>query len=408
MFLEGILIMKPESIVLGLGNNIDYEIIWDSKSIEQLIVKFRISESELRTDLPIYSVRNLIISLLGFITTGEGGERFVEVPEIIEEFSLAFDKKVTIGGTSIRSAIAMSKIGYTSAIHFVTLNTYVYDLVPPGCSWICSNDKETLYPHLIIQFNKNTVIKAGDINISSPRANRIIYDNDPDNIIMKINPDLKNFCRNAEVFLISGFNAMQSELLLSQRLDTLSDILDSLPQEAWVFYEDACFHKISLIEMIHEKLLEKIDIYSMNEDEMQGYLGRKIDLLSPVNVYSALNELKKIFPTPLIVLHTRYWALAYGKHANKFQTSLKGGITMATTRFIFGDEFSEDNYVETKNLPCESTAVSFSHQLNLLGGEMICCLPSVEVQENNVTTIGLGDAFVGGFLPTLLKITKHV
>jgi sugar/nucleoside kinase (ribokinase family) len=33
---------------------------------------------------------------------------------------------------------------------------------------------------------------------------------------------------------------------------------------------------------------------------------------------------------------------------------------------------------------------------------LVCCGPSFTVTEKNVTTVGLGDTFVGGFLPVLV------
>src|SRR5208282_6605227 len=101
-----------ERIVLGLGNNTDYEISWDSHAIEQLILEHGVAASELRTDKPISSMRDLLVSILGFLKTDSGGERFVDSPRIIEEFAGGFQKKITLGGTSVRAAIAMRKLGH--------------------------------------------------------------------------------------------------------------------------------------------------------------------------------------------------------------------------------------------------------------------------------------------------------
>ena len=59
-----------ERIVLGLGDNIDYEIEWDSSVFERLIGEFGVSDSELRTDKPISSTRDLVVSILGFLKSG--------------------------------------------------------------------------------------------------------------------------------------------------------------------------------------------------------------------------------------------------------------------------------------------------------------------------------------------------
>ena len=67
-----------EQIVLGLGNNIDYEIVWDSEVLERLIVEFNIRDSEICSDIQIFSIRSLVVSILGFLKNESGGEHFVE------------------------------------------------------------------------------------------------------------------------------------------------------------------------------------------------------------------------------------------------------------------------------------------------------------------------------------------
>jgi sugar/nucleoside kinase (ribokinase family) len=390
-----------ERIVLGLGNNTDYEILWDSRAIEQLIVEYGVAASELRTDKPISSTRDLLVSILGFLKSDSGGERFVGSPQIIEEFGSRFRKKITIGGTSVRAAIAMRKLGHTSALHLVTMNDHVRELIPHDSPWVCSNDKDSSYPHLIVQFDKDTRVQAGDITICTRRANRIIYDNDYDNIVMQISPDFASLVSDARVLLISGFNAMQSSALLADRLGKLSAILHSLPPGARVFYEDACFHVQALSAQVRKALIDVIDVYSLNEDELQGYLGREISLLDPVEVHASLLELHRLLPVSALVIHTQYWALAFGSNAAAYAKALKGGITMATTRFRFGDDFTPADYCETEGLPAEARGADFAAALSRLAGDHVCCLPSVRVTESKVTTVGLGDAFVGGFLPAL-------
>ncbi|MGO9310072.1 MAG: ADP-dependent glucokinase/phosphofructokinase [Spirochaetia bacterium] len=392
-----------ERIVLGLGDNTDYEIVWDSLVFEQLILENDITDAELRPDRPISNTRELLISILGFLKSETGGERFVSSPLIIEEFASRFQNRITIGGTSVRAAIAMRKLGFTSALHLVTVNDHVRKLIPRDCPWVCSNETDSSYPHLIVQFGRDTSVQAGDISIRTKRANRIIYDNDYDNIVMKINPAYASLASSARVFLISGFNAMQSSELLADRLEKLLDVMRALPSDALVFYEDACFHEPALSGQVRKALIDVIDIYSLNEDELQGYAGKKISLLDPEGVHAALRDMQGLLPVPVLVVHTQYWALAFGSHASRYAKALKGGITMATTRFRFGDDFTRAQYAETERLPAEARGADFAAALGRRAGDMVCCLPSVQVEESTVTTIGLGDAFVGGFLPALVE-----
>jgi ADP-dependent phosphofructokinase/glucokinase len=390
-----------EKIVLGLGDNIDYEIRWDSSIIEQLIHDYNLEARDITTNLDIKTERDLLITIIGFLKENTGGERFVSEAAVIERFSGLFEKKITVGGTSIRAAIAMAKLGHPSALHLVTINEHVKRLLPQTCSWICSNNNPSSYPHLIVQYHANTRIDSNDIHLKTSRANRVIYTNDLDNEQLPIHPDLAELLADAEVFLISGFNSIQNMMLAEDRLQTIREILQKLPPHVTVFLEDACYHRPEIGEIIRKNLIKYIDIYSLNEDELENYCKRPVILTNPDDMRKALEELHIIIPCDLLVVHTRFWALAYGKQAASYKKALLGGITMATTRFRFGDDFTQENYIETGRLLTEEKGTLFAQEIQHVLGSMVCCIPSFFVPEQDVTTIGLGDAFVGGFLPTL-------
>ena len=392
-----------EKIALGLGNNIDYEIVWDSRVIEALIIQYDIRDAELSAGREIHSERDLVVSILSFLKSGIGGERFVSSSAIIEQFSQNFAMAITLGGTSVRSAIAMRKLGYTSALHLVTINEHVRRLIPPDSPYVCSNATESAYPHLIVQFGKDTCVKAGDIDICTGRANRIIYHNDRDNIVMHLNEDFAGLITDARIFLISGFNAMQDEELLARRLETLAGIMAHLPPAALVFYEDGGFFNPGFSELIWSALAHKIGVYSLNEDELQAHVGRALDLLDVAQIEEALVDLQKRIAVPVIVVHSMYWALAYGENATRMARALKGGVTMTTTRFRYGDNFTVENYREVEALAPNGEGARFAGALQARLGQRICCVPVAHVEQSNATTIGLGDAFVGGFLPALLS-----
>ena len=391
-----------ERIALGLGDNIDYEIVWDSDVIEDLITQYDITDHELSVDIDVNSERELVISILGFMKSGTGGERFVFSSEIVEQFSQRFKNKITLGGTSVRAAIAMRKLGYTSALHLVTINEHVRRLIPQDSPYVCSNSKDTLYPHLIVQFGKDTCVQVGDIDIRASRSNRIIYHNDVDNIRMTLNEDYAGLISDANVFLISGFNAMQSEELLCDRLASLTRIVEHLPADVQIFYEDAGFYDRGFSHVIYSALASKLSIVSLNEDELQTYLGRELDVLDAHQIKEALEDFHRVIPVPVIVVHTMYWALAYCEIAMRFSNALKSGTTMATTRFCYGDEFSVENHKEIEDLAPNKAGTVFADAIKELLEDKVCCVPVAYVEQSNATTVGLGDAFVGGFLPALL------
>lgn len=391
-----------EKIALGFGDNIDYEIVWNSAVFEGLIVHYDIHNAELDTDKPIQSERDFVITILAFLKLGSGGERFIYAPEIIEPFSQRFERKITLGGTSVRAAIAMRKFGYTSALHLVTINDHVRRLIPHDSPYVCSNEQDSSYPHLIVQFGKGTVVKAGDIDLRTSRANRLIYHSDVDNITMKMNEDFADLITEAEVFLISGMNAMHDEAVVKDRLGTILRIMEGLPPDARVYYEDGGFYDPGFSHIIIDALARKLTVYSLNEDEMQSYLKRKVDLLDAAQLQDALRDLAGIIPAPGLVIHTQHWALAYGERASRFARALKAGVTMATTRYCYGDDFSVEDYNKVEDLPPVKEAAELADALNHLPGDLIHCVPVVQVECAHAVTIGLGDAFVGGFLPALL------
>lgn len=392
-----------QPIALGFGGCIDYEIVWDSAVVEALIDEYAIRADELDIDHAIADERDLVISLLSFLQRGSGGERWVASSVIVEGFAQRFERKITLGGSSVRAAIAMRKLGYRSVLHLVTVNDHVRRLLPAECPYICSNETDSSHPHLIVQFDQGTRVRAGDIDICAQRANRLIYHNDIDNIAMKLDGRFTELLTDAQVLLISGFNAMHDETLLRDRLVTLLHMMDALPQNAIVFYEDAGFYNPTFHQLIHQALAGRITIFSLNEDELQGHLGHPIDPLDAVQTKMALVDLQQKISTPVFVLHTMFWALAYGENAQRVAPALKGGVTMATTRFCHGDAFTAEQYNATAALPPNPQGASFTAAIHELLGDQVYCVPVPLVAQANGTTIGLGDAFVGGFLPALLE-----
>ena len=392
-----------EKIALGFCNNVDYELLWKAEVLEALVSRYQIGAGEPNMRIRIESERDLVVSILGFMKAAEGGERFVAGSQIIERFTERFEKKITLGGTSARAAIAMRKLGYTSALHLITQNEHVRRLIPPDSPYVCSNDQDSFHPHLIVQFGEGDRVCAGDIDIRARQSNRLIYHCNADRIAMRLAPDFADLLSDAQVLLISGFNAMQDRRLLLDRLATVSNMLKCLPDDATVYLEDGGYYEPSFRQAILRALGRRISVYSMNENEMQDHLKRKVELRDARQVRNALEELHRLIPAASIVLHTQHWALAHGAAASRFAEALRAGVTLATTRFRYGDDFSLADYGEIKRRAPSDENAEFAKAINSAAGGNLCCVPVADVEQAKATTIGLGDAFVGGFLPALLS-----
>jgi sugar/nucleoside kinase (ribokinase family) len=390
-----------QNVVLGLGGTVDYEIRWDSAVMNELVVSYGIVPEELSRTIPVQTERDLTVTLLAFLRDGVGGERFIASSDVVEAFAARFDKRVTLGGTPVRAALAMAKLGLSSTVHLVSIDDDVRRLLPEGCDYVCSAPSDSTDPHLIVQFHEGDAIQVGDVVLRAPHPNRVIYTNDPPNTEMLLSHQLGELLDSADAFLVSGLNVMNDPLALEARLQELHELIQRLPPGARVVYEDAGFHIPEFGGRVRDAMAALVDVYSLNEDEMQSHLGRELDLLDVMDMENALVRLHSVVPAKTLVVHTKYWSAAIGQDASGYTRSLQGGITMASTRFCLGDNFTEADYRAVGRSPLNPAGLKFSSAIEQRLGPLVRCLPALALSPAIPTTIGLGDSFIGGFIAAL-------
>lgn len=389
---------RKHRVALGFGNNVDYEIEWNGSLIENLCRQYQISSGDIHEYREVIDERELLCSILFHLAEGSGKEIYISESDIVETFSRRFTRRVTMGGTAIRAALAMSRMGAASALHLVTMNDAVRACLPEECSYICSSEQDSSYPHLIVQFKTGDRISTDQLEITAPMANRIIYTNDPDNASMHINEKFIQLLDQARIMLVSGFNVIENAQTLKARLEKVRRIAAALPGNTVVFSESGCYFEEEMQWRFLRELGDIIDIYSMNEEEMQLLLKRRVNLLNAKDMASALETLHRAVGTRYVLVHAHCWAVLYGKGAGRYSRALESAVTMATTRFRFGDAFSKEQYASTRDLPVPEERRMFISEIQELLGKFVCVKPVGIVSETEVTTIGLGDSFVGGFM----------
>ncbi|MEV7873662.1 ADP-dependent glucokinase/phosphofructokinase [Microbacterium sp. NPDC089188] len=385
-----------EDLVLGLGGTVDYEIRWDAAVLSALAEGYGIRSDELTTTTPIIDERALVVTVLAFLATGGGGERFVLSSDIVERFAAHFDVEITLGGTGVRAGIALDRIGVPTVQHLVSIDDNVRRLLPRSMRVVSSATRDTLDPHLIVQYPEGTTVRLVDAEVTAPSSNRLIFANDAPNREMAIAAELADALADAAAFLVSGFNTMQDADLLARRLDDLVAAMRRLPADALVYYEDAGFYQRELSAVVRARLLDRIDVYGMNEDELQEYLARPVDLLSPDDVVAALAEAHALIPARALVVHTKYWAIAVGPRAAAHRPGLESAVRTAATRYRLGDACTAADLDETARLPRHAggaAVVAEAERVLSAAG-----VAAFVVDTPHPTTIGLGDTFVGGFL----------
>jgi ADP-dependent phosphofructokinase/glucokinase len=384
-------------LVLGLGGTVDYELRWDAAVLGRLAAEHGVRREELTSTAPVVDERSLLVAVLALIDSGAGAERFVTSSAVVEEFAAHFDFAVTLGGTGVRAGLVLDALGIPSTQHLVSIDDNVRRLLPAAVSFICSAAEDTLDPHLIVQYPAGARIPLADGDVVAPAANRLIFANDPPNREMRLAAELAETLATASALLVSGFNTMQDHDLLEQRLGELREAMRRLPVDALVYYEDAGFYTRAFAETVRARLLPAIDVYGLNEDELQEYVGSTVDLLNPAEVVDALSRVRTIIPGPVLVVHTRYWAVAVGSAAARHRAALESAVRVAATRYRLGDSFTAADV--------EGTTAMSRHER---GAELVAAIetampeavgvPAFSLDVAHPTTIGLGDTFVGGFL----------
>ena len=390
--------MRAEDVLFGLGNSIDYEIEWDDHIFHKMLRDYKIKNEDIQKPDQILTKKDLIISILYAMKQGGGGEYFVSNPEVLREFASVFKKKHTLGGTAIRAAIAAASLGLQETVYLVNYNEEIETLLPSNIKYIKGIQDDQCYPHVIVQFpSKHTIMLEDEIFITAS-TNRIIYVNDFNNANLILTNELKTAVKRAKILLLSGLNAIQDEHLLDRRLKVLKEFLDMNQNRALTYFEDACYHKPSFNIIVNHELREYVNIWGMNEDEMHTYLRRNVDLLDCVDVSMAVKELYHMLNVPVLVIHTRYWALAYGNNVQRLRKALRAGINIAGTRYYCGDDFTKEHILQMDSMPFNKEGQNFASEISNLFGDSVCCEPCHKIETDYPTTIGLGDAFVGGFL----------
>lgn len=392
-------------IVLGLGGTVDHELVWDAAVLQRLVDGHGIALAELE-DGPgseARSGRELVLDVLRSMRRGVGCEVFVRDRADLFAFDACFSYRVTLGGTCVRAALALSRIGVGSTVHLVSMSEEVRRLLPAEVEWVCSADGDSFDPHVIVQYPAGARIRVTDGEVVATRPNRVILVNDPPNERMLLSPRLPQLLGSACAVAASGFNTMKSSALLRSRLAELERALARVPAGVPVVYEDAGFHDESLRTVVLETVRRCFTLHSLNEDEAQRYLGRAVDLADPAQVARMMTDLLALLGAPTVMVHTSRYAAVIGADTERYREAAEAGCLMASTRFLHADGYTRADYESVARAPREEVGTVLAGAAAVRDAG-VRIAPGFDVRTDSPTTIGLGDAFIGGVMGRLSSL----
>ena len=395
-----------EKIALGTHVCVDWECAWDGDVLCTLAQNYEITKEELGQFDKIQSERELLIAILDFMQHGSGGELLPEDPAIVEYFARKFPYRTTLGGTAARAGIVLSKLGYSSVLQMCADNSTIRELLPELVHGVCAHDNSSdrIYPHVSITYPKNAHISINDIEFVTSRENRVLISRDIDSTNMMVDENFGQYLSDAKVFLLGCFCEVVDRAVLEDCVSKSKKFLADMPENSIVLFEDGCYHNHEMRAYVHAQLREHIEVLSMNEDELQQYVGHRINLRNPGQVLLTIQQVYDAIQVPTLFVHSSLWALSYGENPFRYKTALESGIAMASTRFWFGDEFGWEEYNRVKALEPQEEGARFAEQIQKLS-EKVCCVPCKDLGfVTSPTVVGLGDSFAGGLLMELSEL----
>jgi len=407
--------------LLGFCSNLDVVLLWDISKYNHLLAQHLHTQSEQGLGKPIESLEDFARVTSWYISRGLGGNAEITNAEVCTCLQKLFSSEESLGGTCAQAAAALGAIGFSVDAHLTDKSGAVCRLLRDSGTMVIEDDmriraedltcaREPIY-HIILQYQKDDELVIGDERIKIPCSNRLIFFYDSIHKNFPISEDFLHYHEQAvsspSSYLLSGFDAIVDMAVLRERLDILTAHLEVMRQNhpTTVFYLEGAFYMNPEIKRhLMRRLSPMMDIVGMNEEELAEQvqdLGESIDLTDPRQVLHGLDKLRCVYGMRGIVLHTKDYALYYGKnvHGHDLEAGLTIGNLMAATRARLGKYGTVQDCRDTLMLPVSAAGVAFAEKMldavELPKEEQLLIVPS-RYMEHPRYTIGLGDTFTAG------------
>lgn len=404
--------------VLAYTSNLDAIVKWDVDSFNRLLSCHLKEKPSFAEEETIDNMEDFARIAAYFAVNGFGGEVEITSGEVIEELKKYFEVQYGLGGTCAQGAAALATMGMPVMVHITDQSREVMEWMDyEGMESIkggkrvplkeCASENEPLI-HLIMQYTKGDIVKACGEEYEVPLSNRLIMDYDQVHKIMPVRKEFLDYMeQHAEMMCsydISGFNAIVDPDVLKERLTELEEhysILKERNPELTIYFESAHFISAKIRDSLYSSLSGYMDIMGMNEEELVDLTIKKEHPVDKNNIESVLEGLEYlllIYPVKGIVLHSKDYALYYGKPMEgiDLEMGLTLGNLMSGTRARIGCYGTLEDCKESLRLNLSPAGMEFAARIEKLKLKHRAILVPSRYMEKPRYTIGLGDTFVAG------------
>ena len=404
--------------VLAYASNLDVLVRWNCESFNRFLAEYLKEEPSFQEGDEIASEEDLARILSYFVIHGLGGEVDITSRKVIDVLTEYFDVEYGLGGTCAQGAAALGSMGIPVLVHITDCSKDVIrqmsgiriEAVKHGRAVpveTCVSGEEALC-HFIVQFTKDDVISVFGKEYKVRLSNRLIMGYDTVHKVLPVEEEFLAYCeKNAKdicSYDISGFNAVTDRKIMQERLERLAVHYRSVKEknpDCRIYFESAHFINNEIREYTYQTLAEVIDIMGMNEEELVDLTrtrGYAVDKDSLDSILKGLEELIKVYPVHGFVVHSKDYALYFGKDMPG--TDIEQGLTLGNlvsgTRARTGRYGSVSDCRETLKLELSGTGLAFAKELEGYHLPYKVVLVPSRYMEKPATTIGLGDSFVAG------------
>lgn len=429
-YLEGIpsdierLKSSGKHIVLGYTSNYDVVLVWDTDTYNSILAEHLKGEPSASPGETISSMEDFARITSAYAIKGLGGAFDITDIAVCRQLQSSFKTESSLGGTCAQGATALSTLGFPVNVHITDKSKEVCELMGnPGVTVIGENgmrpildgasDEPPIY-HFILQFTKGDIIKINGKEYEIPLSNRLILPYDKVQKIVPVDMYFKRYWEsNASgmyAYLVSGFDAINDESIMRERGAELArhiEAMRAMDKGFKIYFEGAYYINKNVETIAEHTLCPLADIYGMNEEELIGKMdseGVKLDTAQPADVIAALERVMSKYSIRSIVLHTKDYALYYGKEPDiDIEKGLTMGNLMSGTRARIGRYGNQEDCAGTLELPLSKRGLDFAENLDKTDTKGYALAVPSRYMERPKYTIGLGDTFVAGMHTCFVK-----